>query len=139
MQRLPATRIARTSPFYHALPLQGTSNSPHERYDCDVRLSPSSDARSLALHRAIAERIRRDPSLVARAQQKVSGWRSTGGAHVYYCNEWDQLLQKPIPELVAFLESDDERSRELRQVSPFAGVLEPRERWRILRETKEAS
>jgi hypothetical protein len=32
------------------------------------------------------------------------------------------------------LVEDSEMARELRHVSPFAGVLEPKVRWRLLRE-----
>jgi len=91
-----------------------------------------SEQRSRALHVAIAERVRDDPSIIARARTRVASWRSNGGAHRYYCDAWDDVLEQPVEAIVAFL-LDAERSEELRQVSPFGGVLAPRERWEILR------
>lgn len=54
--------------------------------------------------------------------------------HAHYVNAWREILSRPFDDVLAFIVSDTERARELRQVSPFTGVLAPRERWRILRE-----
>ena len=43
-------------------------------------------------------------------------------------------MQRPTPEIGAFLTDDGEHATELRQSTPFAGALDPRERWRIWRE-----
>lgn len=42
-------------------------------------------------------------------------------------------MNRPLDALAQFLEDEGDRSQELRQVSPFAGVLDARERWTILR------
>jgi len=39
--------------------------------------------------------------------------------------------------LLAVLQADTDDARALRQATPFAGVVEPRERWRIWREVRE--
>ncbi len=92
------------------------------------------EQRSIALHRAVAERLRADPSLLDRARDRVSRWRADGSVHLHYVDEWEEVLSRPFDDVLAFIVEDSERARELRQVSPFAGVLAPRERWRILRE-----
>jgi hypothetical protein len=51
--------------------------------------------------------------------------------HEAYAAGWEALLALPLDELCAELVDEGQRQRALRQVSPFAGVLEPRERWRI--------
>jgi hypothetical protein len=48
------------------------------------------------------------------------------------------VLARPLVELQAALREPGERMTALRQVSPFAGALPPRERWRIWRETRTA-
>jgi hypothetical protein len=93
------------------------------------------EARSLAMHREIAERLRQDPSRVDAARARVAMWRDRGEPHVHYVEAWDELLALPMDQLCTELCADDERARAMRQVSPFAGVLGPRERWRIHRET----
>jgi hypothetical protein len=42
-----------------------------------------------------------------------------------------QILQRPLPEILDLLEEDSERMIALRQATPFAGVLEPAERWAV--------
>lgn len=44
---------------------------------------------------------------------------------------WSVLLEGPRAALVEVLTGDFERARELRQSTPFVGVLEPRERWAL--------
>lgn len=88
------------------------------------------EARSLALHRAIAERLRADPSLIARARCRVE----QSATHPEYREAWLQLLARPLDELLEQLVADDERMRALRQTTPFTFVIGPRERWRIWRE-----
>jgi hypothetical protein len=50
-----------------------------------------------------------------------------------YAQAWADLLARPLPEVVAFLRDEGNDAAALRQVSPFAGVLDARTRWRVLR------
>ena len=93
---------------------------------------------SLALHGAVAERLAQDPALVARARERVRCWLAEGAVARPYAEGWRDLLDGPLDGLCAFLEDDGERARAFRQVSPFAGVLDPRERWRIWRAVRRA-
>lgn len=88
-------------------------------------------ARSCALHAAIAERLERDPSLVARARERVEGWLRDGSVARTYAEAWQQQLEAPLDELVVALVARTEHMNALRQVSPFAGVLDARTRWRV--------
>jgi hypothetical protein len=92
------------------------------------------ERRSLALHRAIAARLREDPALVARARRNLAEWSSAGALAPYYRDAWTGLLDGPFERLLAVLCEDTERARELRQATPFAGIVPPRERWAIWRE-----
>lgn len=94
------------------------------------------EQRSLAYHRAIAVRLVREPALLARARTKVAAWRAEGRSP-FYARAWEQLLSGPTETLAQFLVADTEEARALRQATPFAGALEPRERWRIWKEVGE--
>jgi hypothetical protein len=89
------------------------------------------EERSLAMHRAVPEKLRADPALVERARLRVAGWREDGSVHEAYIAAWEAALGLPLDQLCAQLVDEGEPARALRQVSPFAGVLDPRERWRV--------
>jgi hypothetical protein len=91
---------------------------------------PRSDATSLALHAEVARRLRADPALVRVARARVDRW----DAHPFYTAAWTALLDGPLDTLCELLVSDDERARDLRQATPFAGVVDNATRMRIWRE-----
>ncbi len=89
------------------------------------------DARSLALHRAIAAKLSAAPELLAIAHDNIRRWTATAGRSQPYLDAWEQLLALPLNQLLERMEQDTERMRAMRQASPFAGVLTPKERWAI--------
>ena len=94
------------------------------------------DERSIALHRAVAERIRGNPKLMEEAvknlQRYLQQFFSEGRKPVSSLLEWQELLEnQSLEQVLEFMVSDSERARRLRQSSPFAGILTPQERWRI--------
>ena len=91
------------------------------------------DERSLLLHREVARRLRIDPTIAAAASARVDEWAKDGRAHASYVEAWQRLFAEGIPAVLEALEDTGERGQALRQVSPFAFVLGPRERWRLLR------
>jgi hypothetical protein len=96
------------------------------------------DERSLALHRAVAERLERNGAIVEKARERVLDWHRTGLLARPLADAWLEILGRPLPELMAFLVDPGERARRLRQASPFAGVLDARTRWRIWRDVRAA-
>ena len=94
------------------------------------------ELRSLALHGVIAERLRAQPALLERARARAQTWlrenRSPASARA-----WLDLLDGPRDELLSSLVRDDERMRTLRSCTPFAGVVPPRERWKIWARVRE--
>lgn len=94
------------------------------------------EERSIAYHRAVAERLADDPRLLETARARVRAW-CAGAAVPHYAQAWSAILVRPLPEILAFLVDPGEHARELRQSTPFAGILPPRERWRIWRGTRE--
>jgi hypothetical protein len=89
------------------------------------------DQRSLALHRAIAEKLRADPALIAIALDNIDRWSRAGGRSQPYWDAWREILNRPLPEILDLLGEESERMTALRQATPFAGVLTPVERWAI--------
>ncbi len=95
------------------------------------------EERSLALHRAVAERLRADPSLIERARRRVDGWLRDGSVARPYAEAWREILAGTVDDVARFLEDPGDRARQLRQASPFAGFLDARTRWGILRQVRE--
>ncbi|HEX3594944.1 MAG TPA: hypothetical protein VHU80_07580 [Polyangiaceae bacterium] len=92
------------------------------------------EERSIAMHRAIAEKLESDPSILRAARARVKSWLDTDSVHPSYARAWDSILSEPTERIAATLVDEGEPARALRQVSPFAGALSARERWRIRRE-----
>jgi hypothetical protein len=89
------------------------------------------DRRSLALHEAVADKLLAHPELIEVARENLRRWLARGPQPALI--EWRQLLDTlSLDELQRLLRSPDERAARLRQSSPFAGVLTPRERQSIL-------
>ena len=96
------------------------------------------EERSLALHRAIADRVRDDPTILERARERVARWLETGHVARYWAEEWHAVLARSTDEICAWLVDGSDHARAMRQVTPFAGVIDARTRWRIWREVREA-
>jgi hypothetical protein len=104
----------------------------NERATSDLR--ELNERRSIALHRIVGDRLRRDPALLARARERVDRWLADGSIHPTHGEAWRRLLSGPFDELQAVLIEPGEPARTLRQCSPFAGVVGARERWRVWRD-----
>ena len=94
------------------------------------------ERRSLALHRAIAARLAADPATVlatARRTLAVMRRANTDGSAQSWLAEWERRLRGPLAGVIEVLVSTDQSARDLRQVTPFAGVLSDDERRAIYR------
>jgi hypothetical protein len=88
------------------------------------------EERSVALHQNIAHLVRANPEHVTTAKKNLERWTQRDGDKAVW-REWREILERPLPEIMKFLISDDENGRRLRQSSPFCGILTPKERWAI--------
>lgn len=96
------------------------------------------DRRSLAMHRLIAAKIRARPDLFDIARDNVNRWMALSGEPIpLYLHEWNAILRKGIEHALAVASDASEDAARLRQSTPFAGVLESRERWEFLRTWNE--
>lgn len=92
----------------------------------DVDSHRLAELRSLAYHEAVARRLRR--AMVDDARHQLWIWSDQGRIDPYYADLWEHLLQRPIREIKDVLTEDTQRGRDLRQNSPFAGMLSEVER-----------
>ena len=95
----------------------------------------TAELRSIAFHRLVADRL--DEDLLTTARARVARWVADGGpVPAPAALRWRELLDQPLPAIARRMTEDTEEMRDLRQNTPFAGALSPRERWRILSEIR---
>jgi hypothetical protein len=95
---------------------------------------PEIDQVSLELGRRIAERLRRQPELIDFAHANLMRWsrQNALAPSLLRCYaEWQQILSQPVDEICTLLCSESDNAQRLRQNSPFASVLTPKEVWEI--------
>lgn len=108
-----------------------------ETIDVD-RLLPSpgdwthrnAEVQSLAYHRLVAERL--TPDLIDAARERVDRWERSGRLHSKWADAWREVLGRSPAAIRRALRSSCLRARQLRQTSPFAGVLTEQERLRLV-------
>ena len=76
------------------------------------------DTAKLIMHRLIARRLSRDPSLVEKAKHSLSRSSDRFGNHTFI-RDWSELLSLPISEIRDRLTRRDEQMTRLRPSSPF--------------------
>ncbi len=91
------------------------------------------DLRSKMLHIEVGRKLIRRPELLARAHQRLRRMYKSTPCSRSYLERWDDLLSGPLEGVLQVFGADDEESRVLRHVSPFAGILSEKERWEVLR------
>lgn len=90
------------------------------------------DRRSLALHRAIAAKLEADPvNVLDKARTNLRVMRDRHAHARVLLNEWKMILDRTVEEIVEVLLDPGTRARELRHVTPFAGVLSAEERAQV--------
>lgn len=115
---------------------------PVTRYEPPVLVLPAGalkhriiEARSLAMHCLIAQKIERDPALLERVRRTLGAWRerygNDGGGVPLALDEWQHILRAPWPVIAALMTDPGERATRLRQSTPFAGLLTSEERERV--------
>ncbi|HET8536120.1 MAG TPA: hypothetical protein VFL73_02970 [Solirubrobacteraceae bacterium] len=86
--------------------------------------------RALAYHRALAQRLERP--MVDAARRKLQEWQADGHIAPRYANAWQTILARPLPEIRRAISDDTANAADLRQNSPFAGMLSEPERRKII-------
>jgi len=90
------------------------------------------EARSLAMHTVIAQRLLRDSTIIEHARRNLRRWAAQRpGDKPRWMTEWRAILRRPVEEVAGLITEPSERGARLRQSTPFAGVLGELERQRI--------
>jgi hypothetical protein len=97
------------------------------------------EERSLEIHRLAAEELRREPDRLEMVRARVRRWLAEGSVHPAYAQRWRQILSLPLEDVIAVMTDPGEEARALRQASPFAGLVDPRTRWKVWRRVRERS
>ena len=101
------------------------------------------EERSLALHREIAQRIRKNPDLLTRVHERLGKDIRSGRFSVSLTDamqEWlDLLKSSSVEQVLELLVDDSENARRLRQSTPFAGNPDSKEERRRILENHESA
>jgi len=125
---IAAYEAGRKSPTVQTLERLAGAVGLHATIDYTTPLTRE-ERRSLALHRAIARRLWADPTaVITHARRNLARMRTRRGEATKLLREWDVILDRPVPALCSVLTDPGEWARELRHVTPFAGVLSASER-----------
>ena len=88
------------------------------------------ERRSLAVHTAIVQRLAHEPGrILPLAQANLRRMKRRTQSHLLL--EWEVLLARPLSALLPVLTDPGPWARELRHVTPFAGVLSAGERTEV--------
>ena len=90
------------------------------------------DARSLALHRAIAGKLRANPPLIGIAHQNLDRWSAASGRSQPYWDAWREILSRPLEEILSVMVEDSEKMTAMRQaIARISSSSEARPFWAL--------
>jgi hypothetical protein len=114
--------------------LDGTQTPSARHRPASPRGHDTAERRSRVYHAVVAERL--DEQMLEDARANIE--RLVAGGHIRegYAELWRALLARPVAEVASAISADSLDARDLRQNSPFAGVLNERERRRIIETTR---
>ena len=95
---------------------------------------PWHDQLGLLYHRAIAEKIRRQPALLRIAKDNLRRWTAAepDARPSEARREWQAILDSgDLPEIIRLMTDPSEEGHRRRQSTPFAGYLSLKERQAI--------
>ena len=96
------------------------------------------EEKSLAIHRRIAARLLEAPDrTIKKARRNLARLRSADRGHSARClDDWNSLLDGPADEIVTAMLARTQHAIDLRQMTPFAGVITDAERLKALQSVK---
>lgn len=97
-----------------------------------------SERRSLALHLAVARKLKENPSLWSVPLANIERWTEKRGSMPVPYLVWKELLETMSHEdITKLLLSKSQRATLLRSSTPFTGILDQEERDRIFQRFRE--
>jgi excisionase family DNA binding protein len=99
------------------------------------------EEKSLRLHQALLTSMLAEPdAVISKARDNLNRWTGMhrpDGMTARYLEEWKRVLNGGLDAIVDVVISPTQEARELRQNSPFAGVLPDETRRQVLRAFKD--
>jgi transcriptional regulator with XRE-family HTH domain len=96
------------------------------------------ERRSLALHRAVGERLAARPGpALRRARRDLARMKEALPGAASLLREWEVLLERRPGDQISALTDPSLRARPHREVTPFVGALSPSERAEVYRSFEE--
>lgn len=93
--------------------------------------------RSLAYHELVSEHLLVDGCILERARARVEQWGKDGSVHPHWVEAWRRWLALTPSQLKSVMLERTDEAASMRQVTPFAGEIDPRTRWRLWRTVRE--
>jgi excisionase family DNA binding protein len=107
-----------------------------ERLQGRTSLTPERE-KSLRLHQALIGDLLENPdAVIGKARENIARWlpqQRPDGMSASYLREWENILDSGLDRILDALSATDEKSYELRENSPFAGVLSQERRAKVLK------
>ena len=98
------------------------------------------DARSLALHRLVVRKIRREPELFENVLATLTRWQSSVSPSARpYLTAWARAAREDVEGCLELAVEDSEHATAMRQSSPFCAVLTHKERFEFLTSWKQGN
>jgi len=92
------------------------------------------DRANLAMCKAVAQKIRRNPKLMRIPRGNLRRWKKKLRPWPPAFREWEYILKnKSLEATLEILTQDNDEGQRLRQSDPFAGVLSEKERRSFLK------
>lgn len=96
--------------------------------------------RSMALHVAIARELaNRADHVIALALRNMTVMRATAPGVAPLLDEWERILGLPPTQVASRMLDPSDHGRDLRQVTPFSGILDARARAAVYRAFRHAA
>ncbi len=90
----------------------------------------TAERRARAYHVVVANRL--DEATIEEARARIEQLATGGHIDPRYADRWRDLLARPRDEIARAIVTESQAARDLRQNSPFSGVLNEQERRRII-------
>lgn len=122
----------------HGIKLVRHAQEVYPTYPSDATIfamkSPAEiDAKSLALHHLVVQKILADRSLFEKIQENLDRYQAKADGSVrVYLTEWQSIVDLGIDAALAVALEQTERGQVLRSTSPFSGILTELERMSFL-------
>jgi transcriptional regulator with XRE-family HTH domain len=94
------------------------------------------DIRSLAYHKMIAKKVEANPVLLSKVRKNLRLMQKQNPHAKKLLSLWDAWLKLDIKILIECFLDPNLLARDMRQVTPFAGILSQEERFEILNDLR---